>query len=34
MSGARWLAIVIAAMLSSLLFARRPAVATILDKSA
>lgn len=34
MSGARWLAIVIAAMLSSLLFARRPAVATIFDRSA
>jgi hypothetical protein len=34
MSGARWLAIVIAAMMSSLLFTRRPAVATILDRSA
>ena len=34
MSGARWLAIVIAAMMSTVLFVRRPAVATILDRSA
>jgi hypothetical protein len=34
MSGARWLAILVALMASSLLVARRPAVATLFDRSA